>query len=134
MPTEYLHALIGGLAIGIAASGMLLGHGKILGVSGIFRGVLFRQGRAAWRLSFLGGALVGGAIALYLRPDLFVNEYSSDPLRLAVAGLLVGFGTSMGNGCTSGHGVCGMGRLSPRSILATLTFIAAGALTVVVLR
>jgi uncharacterized protein len=128
-----ISALIGGLLIGLSASAMLLFNGKVAGISGIFAGVL-RPVKAdtLWRACFIGGLVVGGLI---LR-GLFSNAFDFGTLRslgaLTVAGLLVGFGTRLGNGCTSGHGVCGVGRLSIRSIAATATFMATGAAVVYV--
>lgn len=126
-----LAALIGGILIGLSASAMLLLEGKIAGVSGIFAGVLLpAKGATAWKASFVAGLLAGGLLLRMLLPSAFdfgiIRPYGT----LAIAGLLVGFGTRLGNGCTSGHGVCGISRLSPRSMVATMTFIASGALTV----
>jgi uncharacterized membrane protein YedE/YeeE len=126
-----LAALIGGILIGLSASAMLLLEGKIAGVSGIFAGVLNPvKGETAWKASFVAGLIVGGLLLRMLLPSAFdfgiIRPYGT----LAIAGLLVGFGTRLGNGCTSGHGVCGISRLSPRSMVATMTFIASGVLTV----
>jgi uncharacterized membrane protein YedE/YeeE len=124
-------SLLGGILIGLSASAMLLVEGKIAGISGIFAGILRPiRDDIAWKMSFVAGLLVGG---LFLR--MFVpTAYDFGIVRsygvLALAGLLVGFGTRLGNGCTSGHGVCGIGRLSSRSMIATATFIASGAATV----
>jgi uncharacterized membrane protein YedE/YeeE len=124
-------ALIGGILIGLSAAAMLLLEGKIAGISGICAGVLSpAKGETAWKLSFVAGLLAGGIVLRTFLPSAFdfgiVRPYGA----LMIAGLLVGFGTRLGNGCTSGHGVCGISRLSPRSIVATITFIASGALTV----
>ena len=126
-----LAALIGGILIGLSASAMLLLEGKIAGVSGIFAGVLSPvTGETAWKASFVAGLIAGGLLLRMLLPSAFdfgiIRPYGT----LAIAGLLVGFGTRLGNGCTSGHGVCGISRLSPRSMVATMTFIASGVLTV----
>ena len=133
MHTEWILALVGGMIIGISVSIMLLFNGRVTGVSGIVSGALIRQkGDWGWRISFLMGLVVAGFM-LNLDPP----ESSSDSqsfLTFIIAGVLVGFGTRLGNGCTSGHGVCGLSRLSPRSIVATLTFISAGVLTVYLLR
>lgn len=123
--------LLGGLLIGLAASGLLIFNGRIAGISGIVGGLLTTQpGDVGWRLSMVGGLLVGGLLLLLFMPSAFpTSSARSLPLLLA-GGLLVGFGTRLGSGCTSGHGVCGMGRFSVRSIAATLTFILTGAVTV----
>jgi uncharacterized membrane protein YedE/YeeE len=126
-------SLAGGLLIGLSASAMLLLDGKIAGVSGIFAGVLRpARGETLWRAVFLAGLLAGGALLRMLIPHAFDFGLLRSWGVLALAGLLVGFGTRLGNGCTSGHGVCGVGRVSTRSILATATFIATGAATVFV--
>jgi uncharacterized membrane protein YedE/YeeE len=128
-----LHGLAGGILIGLAAAMMLLGAGRIAGVSGITaRATGLSRGdmslTSAW--GFLAG-LPLGAIIVALALGLVPSEFAPWPM-LIVAGLLVGFGTRMGSGCTSGHGVCGVSRLSQRSMLATGTFIAAGIATVTV--
>lgn len=130
-----LPSLLGGVLIGLSAAALLIGHGRIAGVSGILDDALRnRGGELTWRLLFLVGLVGGGLLISWVHPEAFpVHHELSGPL-LAVAGLLVGFGTRLGNGCTSGHGVCGIGRLSPRSILATLVFMAAGAATVFIVR
>ncbi len=127
---------LGGLLIGVSAALLLLSHGRIAGISGIAGGLMTRPGRGdiAWRWAFLLGLISAGAIAAFFDPDLFANHIVRSPIAIITAGLLVGFGTRFGNGCTSGHGVCGISRLSPRSILATLTFIGAGAGTVFVIQ
>ncbi len=126
-------ALIGGILIGLSASAMLLLEGKIAGISGIFAGILNpRRDDTAWKTSFVAGLLVGGVILRMYLPRAFDFGIIRPYPMLILAGLLVGFGTRMGNGCTSGHGVCGIGRLSPRSITATITFIASGVATVFV--
>jgi uncharacterized protein len=124
-------SLCGGILIGASASAMLLLQGKIAGISGIFAGILKpAKGDTLWKLWFVAGLIVGGILLRIFLPGAYdFGEVRSYPV-LAVAGLLVGFGTRLGNGCTSGHGVCGMSRLSPRSIVATATFIATGAIVV----
>lgn len=125
------NALIGGCLIGIGAAIMLLWNGKIAGISGITKGLLhYRQGDWAWRLAFVGGLLAGGAFFYAIDPGTFAITTNRPLGVLALAGFLVGVGTVMANGCTSGHGVCGVSRLSRRSIVATVTFIAAGMITV----
>ena len=128
---EVLMPLTGGILIGIAASMMLLFSGKIAGVSGIFGGMLFQQGEErSWRLSFVAGLIAGGILLYILNAEFFENTSGRDLIALTVAGLLVGIGTRVGGGCTSGHGVCGIGRLSGRSIVATVTFVFAGMVVV----
>src|SRR5882757_5362882 len=115
-----LSALLGGMLIGLSASAMLLLDGKIAGISGILAGVLRPiRGDTLWRICFLGGLFAGGFLLRILLPRAF-DFGTIRPLPiLIVAGLMVGFGTRLGSGCTSGHGVCGIARLSPRSLLAT---------------
>jgi uncharacterized membrane protein YedE/YeeE len=128
-------ALAGGILIGSSAALLLLTHGRIAGITGIVGGALRgARGDLAWRLLFLAGLIAGGALIARVRPGAFGGQIGASPSFLIVAGLLVGFGTRMGNGCTSGHGVCGIGRLSKRSLVATAVFIATGALTVLMLR
>lgn len=124
-------SLAGGALIGLAASMLLLWNGRVAGVIGIFGGMFTRdRGEMAWRAAFVGGLLVGG-LAMYLAvPSAFAIDVDRSLPLLAIAGLLVGFGARMGGGCTSGHGVCGLSRLSKRSLIGTITFMAAGAITV----
>lgn len=119
-------ALAGGALIGVAASLLLVANGRIAGISGVLTGLLAPvRGDVAWRGFFMLGLLGAGVIAALASPAAIGASPRSLPL-LAVAGLLVGVGTRIGNGCTSGHGVCGISRLSARSMVATVTFIAAG--------
>lgn len=135
MFSEWLSALFGGVLIGFAVSIMLVFNGRVTGVSGIFSGVLFPEKQSnLWRVFFVAGLIVGGGILFGLRPDLFEAPADSSGFKIVLAGVLVGFGTLLGNGCTSGHGVCGIARLSPRSMSATLIFIGFGILTVFALR
>jgi uncharacterized membrane protein YedE/YeeE len=126
--------LLGGALIGLSAGTLLLLTGKTAGVSGALEGVvLAEKGEWGWKLAFVAGLLGGGALMAALKPELFPST-SSAPLWTAVAaGLLVGVGTRVGGGCTSGHGVCGVGRLSKRSIVATGVFMAVGILVRVIL-
>src|SRR5689334_19689211 len=127
-------SLCGGLLIGLSASLLLLCEGKIAGISGIVGGLLKpAQGDALWRALFLAGLLTGGFFFRLFAPDVFTITLSRSTRALAVAGLLVGFGTRLGNGCTSGHGVCGVSRFSLRSIIATITFMVTGIVTVYVI-
>ncbi len=122
--------LLGGLLIGLGATVMLALDGKVLGVSGIVGGLLdHKLADRPWRWYFVFGLLAAGLIFQLLYSQVFTASPAS-PITLIVGGLLVGFGTRLGNGCTSGHGVCGMSRLSRRSFAATLTFMAAAAVTV----
>ena len=127
-------AAIGGVVIGIAAALLVLVNGRVAGISGIIGGLLVpRAGDFVWRLAFLAGLLlVPLAYAAVADPPSITIE-SGYPV-LITAGLLVGIGTRFAGGCTSGHGVCGLSRLSPRSLVATLSFMAAGFITVFVVR
>lgn len=127
----WLTGFLGGLAIGSAACLLLLGIGRIAGVSGILGGAL-RRGvlDRAWRVAFLVGLPLGAELFALTRGEQIHLEMVASPAVLVAAGLLVGFGTQLGDGCTSGHGVCGLARRSRRSLLATVTFMATGMLTV----
>jgi uncharacterized protein len=136
MPTEFtpIAALIGGALIGLASAAMLAFNGRIAGISGIIGGLFERGEDRAWRGMFLIGMLLGG-VALQAMAPTSIPEAATDSLALlAVAGLLVGFGTRIGGGCTSGHGVCGISRLSTRSLLATAIFMSAAMITVAIVR
>ncbi|MFM1988236.1 MAG: hypothetical protein RJA99_1193 [Pseudomonadota bacterium] len=127
-------AFAGGLLIGLAAAMLVLLCGRVAGISGIVGGLLGRRhGPAGWRIAFLAG-LVLAPLAWRAVAALPVPRIDADLPTLVVAGLLVGFGTRYGSGCTSGHGVCGLSRLSPRGAVATLCFMAAGIATVFVVR
>jgi len=125
---------LGGALIGIAAAALLLLTGKTAGVSGIVDGVLRReQGEWGWKAAFLAGLVTGGLLLAWRMPAaLAAGPPRAWPLVLA-GGLLVGFGARLGGGCTSGHGVCGIGRGSLRGLVGTALFIASGALTVLLL-
>ena len=126
-----LASLTGGVLIGLSAAAMLLFNGKIAGISGILSGALMPvKSETLWRLFFLGGLLGGGLILRFWLPHAFEFGTVRSTEALTVAGLLTGVGTRLANGCTSGHGVCGISRLSPRSLVATATFIFTGALVV----
>jgi len=130
-------SLAGGIVLGLASALFILLNGRILGISGILGGLLTpRPGESSWRIAVLLGLLVSPALLSVWAPDSWVSAARIEASWLAVvaAGLLVGFGTRLGSGCTSGHGVCGLSRLSPRSLAATLTFMAAGFAMVFALR
>jgi uncharacterized protein len=127
-------SLAGGMLIGLAAAMLVLFSGRVAGISGIVGGLLPpHRGDAAWRVAFVAGLLAAPALAA-LAGWRVVPRIDAGLATLAAAGLLVGVGTSYGSGCTSGHGVCGLSRLSPRSLVATLAFMAAGMLTVFFMR
>lgn len=128
----YLVSLFGGLLIGVSVWLMLAGLGRVTGISGIAATALTAPKGSLWRYAFLVG-LIGGGLLFVRLFDTASTGVASTPW-LIVAGLLVGFGTVLGGGCTSGHGVCGLGRRSPRSLIATLAFMAAGMVAVVVIR
>lgn len=131
--SDSMAALAGGVLIGLASLLMLLLNGRILGISGIVGGLFRRSPEgAAWRCFFLVGLLAGGLLLSALHPGAFAISPGRSTPALVAAGLLVGFGTRLGSGCTSGHGVCGVSRLSPRSLTATGIFMALGAATVFV--
>lgn len=132
-PDQILAALAGGILIGISAAGMYLIQGRIAGISGIFSQFLRSPFQFNWQTCFILGLIAGGIIASLFVPDSFPAELPVDVLFLIPAGFLVGFGSRFGGGCTSGHGVCGLGRLSFRSLVATLTFMGTGFLTVYLL-
>ncbi len=131
-------ALAGGVLIGLAAGVLALGAGKVMGCSGIAGGLLhdavYGARMQAWRAWFLGGALLGGALWLALEGHFPGASHRLPAVALVPAGLLTGFGTRLGSGCTSGHGVCGIPRLSPRSLVAVALFMSSGMLTVYVVR
>lgn len=127
------HAIVGGLLIGFACALVLVAHGRIAGASGILGRVLDDDGGASFRVPFLIG-LVGTGLVVALCWPALIGPPVARISTLVVAGLLVGVGTTLGNGCTSGHGVCGVGRFSKRSVVAVCTFVAAGMITVAVTR
>ena len=126
-----IRGLCGGALIGLAAAVVLVVHGRIAGVSGIFGRALDGGEGQPFRQGFVAGMVITGAIAAAVAPSAFGGGVRGLP-GLALAGLLVGIGTTLGNGCTSGHGVCGISRLSPRSIAAVATFMLTAALTVAI--
>lgn len=125
---------IGGLILGIASALLLAANGRIAGVTGILGGLVEGDEGRGWRASFIGGMLVGGIGLLVWLPQSLPGSAIDSPVLVIAAGLLVGFGTRMANGCTSGHGVCGLARLSKRSIVATATFMVTAIATVAIVR
>ena len=134
--TPYLLPLVGGLLIGASAVMLMALNGRIAGISGIAAG-LVRSPLAPdtrWRIAFLAGLLLGPLVAMALTGRNLIGVPTATPAVLVIAGLLTGVGTALGGGCTSGHGVCGMARLSPRSLVATLVFMVVAIATVFVTR
>lgn len=131
----WVTALIGGVLIGLAATLLLWLNGRIAGISGIVGGVLFPQrGDVVWRIAFLAGLVVAAGCYMALVPGAPLPRTDFARGGLVIAGLLVGYGTRMGSGCTSGHGVCGLGRFSVRSLAAVMTFMATAMATTFVVR
>ena len=127
-------AIAGGLLIGLAIALLLLFNGRIAGISGIIGGLFTPSpGNVSWRLAFISGIILAATLGNLLTAPS-ESHIDADWITLALAGILVGLGTRLGSGCTSGHGVCGLSRLSKRSIVATLTFMAAGFATVYLVR
>ena len=130
-------SLAGGVILGLASALFILVNGRILGISGILGGLFTpKPGDVGWRIAFVLGMLAAPAVMGMLAPAGSISppRIEAGFLTVAIAGLLVGFGTRLGSGCTSGHGVCGLSRLSPRSLVATGTFMAAGFAIVFVMR
>ncbi len=124
---------LGGALIGASASAMLLLEGRVAGISGIVGGLFTpKAGDIGWRLAFVAGLVLAGIGGMLLAPESLAVEVQRPPWMLVVAGLLVGVGTRLGNGCTSGHGVCGLSRMSPRSLASVVTFMGVGAAVAVV--
>lgn len=132
--SAWLPALFGGILIGVSALLMFALIGRITGISGIFGSVLTAGNGNDWRWAFLAGLIAGPALVHAMTTLPVPAPSDAGPLLTLGAGLLVGFGTRLGGGCTSGHGVCGIGRLSPRSLAATAVFMTAGFLTVYLVR
>jgi len=128
-------SLVGGILIGLAAWLLLALNGRVAGISGVLGRALVTDGpERDWRLAFLGGLLLGGLVLRVVSPGLLAGTAVESVPVLVMSGLLVGVGTQLANGCTSGHGVCGLGRRSPRSLAAVVTFMGAGMITVMVQR
>jgi hypothetical protein len=133
-PFDPVSALVGGALIGLAAVLLMLLNGRIAGVSGILGGALARERDSGWRVAFLAGLIAAPLLMGALGDPLPAPPMPASWAIVIAGGLLVGFGTRLGGGCTSGHGVCGMARLSPRSIAATLIFMATAIVVVAVIR
>lgn len=131
---NWINALLGGVLIGMSATILLAFNGRIAGISGIFNKAIESKIDRLWSWLFLSGMLGGGAIYTYILAPGSIPQAEFTPGIVLIGGLLVGFGTRMGNGCTSGHGVCGLGRLSWRSLVAVITFLATAMITVFVTR
>ncbi|MGE3974694.1 MAG: YeeE/YedE family protein [Bdellovibrionales bacterium] len=130
-----LYSLSGGALIGVAVTLMLLFNGRVTGISGIIASSLSKPSKEGlWRWMFLAGIIVGGLLMYGLRPVFFANLSGRGLGLVIVAGILVGYGTVMGSGCTSGHGVCGISRFSVRSVIATIVFMFFGFLAVQAVR
>lgn len=127
MMHSILMSLFGGMIIGLATAVFLVFNGRVTGISGIINGFLgFVKEERLWRGAFLLGLILGGFLLSTSVPEFFVNTSDRPLWLIAVAGLIVGYGTLMGSGCTSGHGVCGIARFSIRSVIATIAFMAMG--------
>lgn len=131
---NWLTALVGGVLIGMGATFLLAFNGRIAGISGIVNGAMTFPKNEVWRWMFILGMLLGGVLYEYGLASQPTPTSTFAPWAMIVGGFLVGFGTRMGSGCTSGHGVCGLGRLSLRSLVAVLTFLITAILTVFVVR
>lgn len=133
---SYLFGLIGGLIIGLAGAVYLLGNGRIMGASGVIGGLVDGSGRAEWRdrALFIAGLVAAPWLALTILGKQVDTNITSDPAVLIIAGVLVGIGARLANGCTSGHGVCGISRLSVRGIAATGFYLFAGGVSVFVFK
>jgi uncharacterized membrane protein YedE/YeeE len=130
-----MEAIVGGVIIGIAVTIMLVFNGRVTGISGIIGETLKPNSLDKnWRYLFLAGLLCGGLILRFTYPVAFTLESHAAPVDYILAGLLVGVGTLLGSGCTSGHGVCGISRLSLRSIISTVLFITSGILSVILFK
>ncbi len=126
----FINAVLGGGLIGLAATVLLLSTGRVAGISGILGDLLAPPDEnSSWRFSFVLGLLAGGGVLAFLSPQTIQIPQGRNLAMLAIAGGIVGFGTRQGNGCTSGHGVCGLTRFSKRSLVATITFMVTGVIT-----
>ena len=127
MEFTLIKPLFGGFLLGLAALSLLFFNGRVAGVSGILGGFLsFKKRDTLWRFAFLAGLVAGGVLLLATVPETLNFTLTSSPSAVVLAGLLVGIGSRMGSGCTSGHGICGIGRLSKRSMVAAAIFLSSG--------
>ena len=131
---NWITGLVGGILIGLSATVLLAFNGRIAGISGMVNNAITFKSSETWRWLFLAGMLGGAALYEYVLAAQPTPKGQFVPWAMLIGGFVVGFGTRMGNGCTSGHGVCGLGRRSPRSVLAVLTFMATAVLTVFIIR
>ena len=128
---ELIKPIIGGILIGFASIGLMLFNGRIAGIAGILKGFLqFPKNDLMWRVSFVAGMILTGVVVNIMMPGFAVVEINRSLVAYGAAGLLIGVGTGLANGCTSGHGVCGVGRLSNRSVTVTMSFTISGIITV----
>ncbi len=129
--TALIQPIAGGILIGLASIGLMLFNGRIAGVSGILKGVIqYQKGDYLWRATFVIGMVLTGLVMSFVYPQFAVIEINRSLVAYGVAGLLIGLGAGLANGCTSGHGVCGVGRLSNRSVTVTMAFTVSGIVTV----
>jgi uncharacterized membrane protein YedE/YeeE len=129
--SNFFYPILGGVLIGLSATLLMLLIGRIAGISGITWAAITEVGQRTWRLLFLGGMVLGGLLFHFLS-GVPIPEGNDNWVLAIIAGFIVGVGVKLGSGCTSGHGVCGIGRLSMRSLTATITFMVAGIVTVAV--
>ncbi|WP_322867833.1 YeeE/YedE family protein [Aquicoccus sp. G2-2] len=136
IPSDWLFGLLGGLMIGTAAAILLLINGRIMGASGLLGSLVDGSAGRQWldNAAFVAGVVLAPALIVWLGMRAPSTNVTGNWLVIVLGGLLVGFGTRLGNGCTSGHGVCGISRLSPRGIIATLVYLGAGGLTMLIAR
>lgn len=130
LEVNWITAIAGGMLIGLSATILLAFNGRVAGISGMVKGAIKFQPQENWRWLFIAGMLVGGFIYEYLIATVPTPVSTFAPVAMIIGGFLVGVGTNMGNGCTSGHGVCGLGRLSFRSLVAVLAFMTTAIVTV----
>ena len=131
---QFFPPLIGGAIIGLSASLLLLFKGKIFGITGIIGGILGGINKdSLWRVAIILGLVLGSFLVNLIAPNYFEYKIDMSYAQMIIAGLLVGFGTRLGSGCTSGHGVCGLPRFSPRSFVATMVFMLTGIITVYII-
>ena len=134
LESAWVNGLVGGILIGLSATVLLWGNGRIAGISGIMNGAIAFQKSDLWRWVFLGGLIIGTCLYEFGFASQPTPTSTFSPIAMIVGGFFVGIGTRMGSGCTSGHGVCGLGRLSVRSLAAVITFLVVAILTVAIMR